>query len=134
MGVPAELADATYNVVETLLTELMHLQGADDYTSEVNAILHLYDLATTGMENFTEEDIPSLVQYASESDAIYNTIISISVSNPFGIEITDEADRAAVADAIEALYAESGKTQRERSLYNAVATLLGVEQEVSLAG
>lgn len=132
MGVPAEMADATYSVVETLLTELMELQGAQDYTTEVNAILHLYDLATTGVENFTEDDIPELVSCALESDAIYNTIISISVSNPFGIEIPDEAMRTQLASGIEEHYAQSGQTQRERELYNAMATLLGLDAEVNL--
>lgn len=132
MGVPAELAAPVYSVVETLLTELMQLQGAEDYTNEVNAILHLYDLATTGVENFTEEDIPALVACAVESDAIYNTIVSISVSNPFGIEIPDEATRTQLADGIEEFYACSGQTQRERDLYNAVAALLGLDAEVNL--
>lgn len=132
MGVPAELAAPVYSVVETLLTELMQLQGAEDYTNEVNAILHLYDLATTGVENFTEEDIPALVACAVESDAIYNTIVSISVSNPFGIEIPDEATRTQLADGIEESYAQSGQTQRERDLYNAVAALLGLDAEVNL--
>lgn len=132
MGVPAELAAPVYSVVETLLTELMELQGAEDYTNEVNAILHLYDLATTGMENFTEDDIPALVACAIESDAIYNTIVSISVSNPFGIEIPDEATRSQIADGIEELYSQSGQTPRERDLYNAVAALLGVDAEVNL--
>lgn len=132
MGVPAEMAAPVYSVVETLLTELMQLQGAADYTTEVNAILHLYDLATTGIENFTEDDIPALVACAIESDAIYNTIVSISVSNPFGIEIPDEAMRAQLADGIEEFYAQSGQTPRERELYNAVAALLGVDAEVDL--
>lgn len=132
MGVPAEMAAPVYSVVETLLTELMQLQGAADYTTEVNAILHLYDLATTGIENFTEDDIPALVACAIESDAIYNTIVSISVSNPFGIEIPDEAVRAQLADGIEEFYSQSGQTPRERELYNAVAALLGVDAEVDL--
>lgn len=132
MGVPAEMAAPVYSVVETLLTELMQLQGAADYTTEVNAILDLYDLATTGIENFTEDDIPALVACAIESDAIYNTIVSISVSNPFGIEIPDEAMRAQLADGIEEFYAQSGQAPRERELYNAVAALLGVDAEVDL--
>ena len=69
---------------------------------------------------------------ATESDAIYNTIVSISVSNPFGIEIPEESARADIADSIEDLYAQSGKTQKDRTLYNAVATLLGVDEEVNL--
>lgn len=132
IGIPAELADATYGVVETLLTELMHLQGEEDYTNEVNAIVHLYDLATTGIGGFTEEDIPELVRCAVESDAVYNTIVSISVSNPFGIQIPDESLRGEITEGIEELYAQSGRTQWEWDLYNAVAALLGLDAEVNL--
>ena len=132
MGVPAEYADATYSVVETLLKELMKLQGAEDYTAEVNSIVSLYNLATTGVEQFTEDDIASLVGYAVESDAIFNTLVSISVSNPFGIRIEDEAVQLNIAEAIENYYAQSGKTQRERDICNAVATLLGVDGKVML--
>lgn len=133
MGVPAEYAEATFDVVETLLTELMELKGAADYENEVDAILHLYDLATTGMENFTEADIPELVRCAKNSDAIYNTIIGISTSNPFGIEIPDEATRTEIADALEEYYeTNSDHSSRERALYQAVAALLGLENEVNL--
>lgn len=132
MGVPAEYADATYGVIETLLKELMKLKGAEDYTSEVNSILSLYNLATTGMENMTEDDIAGLVNYALESDAIYNTLMSVSTSNPFGIQIEDEAERASLAKVIEENFAQSGKTQKERDVYNAVTTLLGLDGEVSL--
>ena len=132
MGVPAEYADATFNVIETLLKELMKLKGAEDYTNEVNSILSLYNLATTGLEQFKEEDVADLVNYAIESDAIFNTLVSISTSNPFGIQIEDETTRANIANAIEDNYEKSGKTQRELDIYTAVATLLGLEDEVKL--
>ncbi len=132
MGVPAEYADATFNVIETLLKELMKLKGAEDYTNEVNSILSLYNLATSGVEEFTEEDVADLVNYAIESDAIFNTLVSISTSNPFGIQIEDEATRENIANAIEDNYEKSGKTQRELDIYTAVATLLGLEDEVKL--
>lgn len=132
MGVPAEYFDATYSVIETLLKELMKLKGAEDYDSEVNAILSLYNLATTGVEQFADTDVADLVGYALKSDAIYNTLISISTSNPFGIQIQDEATRANLVTAIEDNYAQSGQTQRERNIYNAVATLLGLDAEVNL--
>ena len=77
MGIPAEHADAAYSVVETLLRELMALKGAADYTGEVNSILSLYEIAT-GTEEFTEDDIAELVSYGIESDAIFNTLVSIS--------------------------------------------------------
>ena len=132
MGIPAELTDSTYAVAETLLTELVQLQGSADYTSEVNAILHMYDLATSGKE-FTDEDIPELVEYATESDAIYNTILSLSESDSLDITIPDDATRTQLIDGIEEFYAQSGKTPRERNLYYAVAVLLGLEAEVNLA-
>jgi hypothetical protein len=85
------------------------------------------------VENFTEEDIPELIACAVESDAIYNTIISVSTSNPFGIEIPDEATRTQIADAIEEYYeTHSDHSSRERVLYQAVATLLGLDAEVNL--
>ena len=131
MGVPAEYAKATFGVIETLLKELMKLKGAEDYTNEVNSIVSLYNLATSGVEEFTQEDIAGLVNYAVESDAIFNTLVSVSVSNPFGIEIPAES-RAELVGAIEDHYANSGKTPREHDIYAAVATLLGLDGEVKL--
>jgi len=131
MGVPAEHAEAAFGVVETLLKELMALKDAGDYSNEVNSILSLYQIAT-GAGEFTEEDIPQLVGYAIESDAIFNTLVSISTSNPFGIEIPDDGSREQLIDGIEKYYGESGKTERERDIYMAVATLLGLDGEVKL--
>jgi hypothetical protein len=131
MGIPAEHADAAYSVVETLLRELMNLKDAADYTGEVNSILSLYEIAT-GAEEFTEDDIGELVNYAIESDAIFNTLVSISTSNPFGIEIPDDGSREQLIEGIEKYYGESGKSQREYDIYMAVATLLGLDGEVKL--
>lgn len=132
MGIPAEFADTTYNVIETLLTELMALKGADDYENEVNAIVSLYNLATRGMENFTEDNIADLFGYAAASDAIYNTLVGVSGSNPFGIEIEDAAARNELADSIEEVYASTGKTEKDRSIAKAIAALLGVDKELKL--
>lgn len=132
LGVPAEYADATYNVVETLLKELMKLKGAEDYDNEVNAILAIYNLATTGMEDFSKDDIPELADYANQSDAIFNTLLSVSTSNPFGIEIAEGETRQELVDAIEDGYAQSEKTQRDLDIYKAIATLLGLDADVNL--
>lgn len=132
MGVPAEYAQTTFGVIDTLLRELMKLQGADNYDNEVNSILSLYNLATSGVEKFTEEDVSKLVNYAIESDAIFNTLVSVSTSNPFGIQIQDETIRENLVKAIEDYYAQSGQTQREHDIYFAVATLLGLDEEVNL--
>jgi len=132
MGVPAEYTKTTYNIFETLLKELMKLQSSNDYDAEVQTILSLYDLATTGTEEFTEEDIADLVSYAIGSDAIYNTLMSISESNPFGIEVPDEESCKEMANAIEELYQQGERTERERQVYMAVAKLMGIDAYVEL--
>lgn len=132
MGVPAEYTKTTYNIFETLLKELMKLQSSNDYDAEVQTILSLYDLATTGTEEFTEEDIADLVSYAIGSDAIYNTLMSISESNPFGIEVPDEESCKEMANTIEELYQKGECTERERQAYMAVAKLMGIDEYVEL--
>lgn len=132
MGIPAEYADGAYGVIETLLKELMKLKGAEDYNNEVRSILSLYNLVTAGADQLTEEDIGELAGCAVESDAIYNTLVGISVSNPFGIEMGDDGAQAELAKMIESSYAESGKTQRELEVYNAIAMLLGLDAQVDL--
>ena len=131
MGVPAEYAEPAFGVVETLLKELMKLKNEADYTAEVDAILSLYEIAA-GTEEFTEDDIAELVSYGIASDAIYNTLVSISTSNPFGIEIPDDDSREQLIDGIEKHYGQSGKTEREYEIYMAVARLLGLDEDVKL--
>ena len=133
MGIPAAQMDAAYNVFETLLKELLKLQGAEDYDSEVSSILSLFNLATAGLDKFTKDDIVNLAGYAMASDAIYNTLNSISSSNPFGIEITNADSRAELVNTIEEGYAQSGKTPREKDIYTALAKLLGIDESVKLA-
>jgi len=135
-GIPEQYADSSFGVIETLLRELVKLQGAEDYDNEVNAVISLYNLATSDMSDFKEEDIPGVVDYAIKSDAIYNTLNSVSTSNPFGIEINDEEDRKSIADSIEKYYEEDKATeadkQRVYDVYTAIARLLGLENEVEL--
>ena len=135
-GIPEEYASTSFGVIETLLRELVKLQNAADYDNEVNAVLSLYNLATGDLSNFKEEDIPGVVEYAIKSDAIYNTLNSVSTSNPFGIKIETEADRQAIADAIEKYYNEAKETeadkQRVYDVYMAIARVIGVESEVEL--
>jgi len=132
IGVPKEYADTTYSIIETLLKELMKLKDEEDYSKEANSIISLYGLATSGVEEFTEEDVDKFVGYAIDSDAIFNTLISISASDPFGINITDQEKRTELIDAIEDHYEQSGKTDREKDIYKAVAKLLGLDEEVKI--
>lgn len=132
MGLPKAFAEPAYSVVETLLKELMKLKGADNYDNEVGTILHLYNLATSGVTKFTEDDIIDLIDYTLKSDAIYNTIISITDSNPFGIKIENPSTLESIVNTIEHIYEKSEKTEKERNVAIAIAKLLGVEKDLNL--
>ena len=132
MGITEEYVDSAYGVIETLLKELAKLKGAADYKAEADAILSLYNLVSSDQSLFTEDTMVDLLNSAIKSDAIFNTLVSVSTSNPFGIKITDKNVRADIADAIEGFYAKGGKTDRERNICNAIATLLGIEDAVKL--
>lgn len=128
VGVPEEFAPVAYDVIETLLEELMNQQDTEDYEEETDTILYLYNLATSGVENMDEAEIVQLLDDALASDAIFNTLMSISTSNPFGIEIPNPQDRAELVSFIENYYAQSGRTQREYDACMAVANLLGLDE------
>ncbi|MBQ8448007.1 MAG: CvpA family protein [Clostridia bacterium] len=134
-GIPEEHTSASYDVIETLLNELMKLQGTDNYDNEVNAVLALYDFATGDMSNVKEEDIPKLTGYAIDSTAIYNTLNSVSTSNPFGIKVENEGDRNTIAEYLDKYYAidmeEEADKQRVYNVYAAIARVIGVENNVS---
>ena len=132
MGLPKEYAEPAFKVVETLLTELMKLKDSGNYDKEVETILYFYNLATSGVDKFTETEVSDLVNYALQSDAIYNTLLSVTDSNPFGIKIPDEAAKADVVAAIEMVYEKSHKGEREKNLTLAIAKLLGVDGDIKI--
>ena len=130
MGIPSQYAGTAYNLIETLLRELMKVKGEADYQNEANAVLSLYNLATAGVEKFTPDNISDLAGCAMASDAIYNTLMSVP-SNPFGINIGDDV-KAVLAGTIESEFAQSGQSAKEREIYLAIASLLGIDKNVNL--
>ena len=135
-GIPEEQARPSYQVIETLLRELVKLQGAENYDSEVDAILALYEFATGDLDNVEQEDLPGLIDYAIKSTAIYNTLVSISEENPFGIEVEDDDDLKTVAEELDKLYAQdmedsANDKERVKGVYVAIAKFVGVSDKVS---
>ncbi len=131
MGVPAEYTKPTFDVLTTLLTELMALQGSENYDKEVDAILSIYNLATKGGEGVAEDEAKKLINQAAQSDAIYNTIVSIGTSNPFGLELS-ENELADFAEDIEEAYDESPKTEKDKRFYEAIAKMFAVDDRITL--
>ena len=137
-GIPEEQTKPAFKVIEKLLGELLKLQGAEDYDNEVNAILALYEFATGDLSNVGEDDIPELVDYAIKSDAIYNTLVSISEEeeNPFGIEFTNEDDLNYIAEKLDENYEKdiadsANDKERVNGVYKAIATFFGVNDRVN---
>jgi hypothetical protein len=71
-----------------------------------------------------KELVKELSDFAKDSDVIYNVVTKISDS--VVIEIA-EADRDDIAKGIEEYYAESGKTEKERVIFESLAKIFGVE-------
>ena len=132
IGIESEYTSSAYNVIETLLRELAKLKGAEDFKTEADTILSLYNLIISDQELFTEEHMVDLLNGAIKSNAIYNTLVNISTSNPLGIKITDKYTISVLVNAIEDFYDESGKTARDHDACKAIATLLGIEDAVKL--
>jgi hypothetical protein len=100
-GIPEEYTETSFELIEKLLSELMALQNEENYENEVNAVLALYNFATTGLDEIKDEDIHEFASYAIKSKAIANTLHSVSSSNPFGFEIESEDTRQSLSDSIE---------------------------------
>lgn len=137
-GIPEEQTKPAFKVIEKLLSELLKLQGAADYDNEVNAILALYEFATGDLSNVDEDDIPGLVDYAIKSDAVYNTLVSVSEEdeNPFGIEFTNEDDLKYIAETLDENYEKdivenANNKERVEGVYKALAAFFGVSDRVS---
>ena len=57
----------------------------------------------------------------------------ISESNPFGLNIDNEETRANLIRDIESAFAASTKTEKDTAIFNAIARLFGLENEVKFS-
>lgn len=132
MGIPSEFVEPAYGIFETLLKELLEVKDSGDYNSEVQSMLSLFDLISSGVTNFNKDTIAELADHAIASDAIYNTLLSISDSNPFGITTPDKTTRNELVKAIQDLYAASSRNEQAKLVYTAIAKLLAIDEYVKL--
>lgn len=132
MGLPEEISGAASDVFETVRAELMKLEDEEEFNKEVDAVVALCNQITAGTQESPEESMADLFTYAEQSDVIYNTIVSISETDPFGVEIDDAATRVNMANTIAQAYAQTGKTDKDQGVAQALAKLLGVDAELNL--
>jgi len=130
-GIAEESAQNAYDIIKTFLDEIMVCRQNKNYVydQEVRAILSFYKLLK---KNDTAE-IQNIADAANKSTAVYNTLTSISESNPFGLKFNNEEKRANWVQAIESAFAESAKTEKDTAIFNSIAKVLGLDAEINLA-
>lgn len=130
--VPEEYTEATCKLVETLLRELLKLKDSLSYDNEVDSILVLLNLLTSGADRISRENVIDLMECAERSDAIFNTLMSVATSNPLGIRFPDDTVSREFASAVEEYYSRSEQTQKNREICSAVASLFGIDEQVNI--
>ena len=125
LKVPDQYAEEICIAAKTCINEMITLRNSDaaDYNAEIDALVDMFT-ALQDKELNDKELVKELTDFAKDSDVIYNVITKISDS--IVIEIA-EADRESIARGIEEYYAESGKTEKERVIFESVAKIFGVE-------
>ena len=134
-GVAEVAAPNAYEIFKTYLNEIKicRQNGIHAYDHEAFAIKFIYNLAKHSFNDITQADIQKLADAATSSSAVYNTLTGISKSNPFGLPINNEETRANLIRDIEAAFAASAKTEKDTSVFNAIARIFGLENEVKFS-
>ncbi|MBR6743762.1 MAG: hypothetical protein IKM00_00890 [Clostridia bacterium] len=125
LDVPEKYADEICTAVAACVDEMLAIRNSDveDYNAEIDAFVSM--VVALDDKNLTDKELAKeLVDFAKDSDVIYNALMKVSDS--IVIEV-DEDDRADIKKGIEEYYAESGKTEKERAIFNAVAKLFAIE-------
>ena len=135
LGITEEAAENAYNITKTFLNEIKisRQNGNYHYEDEAFTMNFIYNLSKEGLGNISEEDIQTLAESAKKSNAVYNTLTSITDSNPFGITIKNEETRTNLVQAIESAFAKSEKTEKDITVFNAIAKILGLDKDINLA-
>ena len=125
VGVSEQYAEDLYVAIKTCVDEMLALKKADAaaYNAEIDALVNMV-AAIQGKNLNDKELVKELTDFAKDSTVIYNVITKLADSIVIDIA---EADRESIARGIEEYYAESGKTEKERTIFNSVAKMFGVE-------
>ena len=125
LNVSEKYADEMCTAFAACIDEMLAVRNSDvnAYNEEVDSFVSLM-LALDDKKLTDKELAKELVDFAKESNVIYNALMKVSDS--IVIEVDDD-DREDIKKGIEEYYAESGKTEKERAIFNAVAKLFAIE-------
>ena len=126
LDVPEKYAEEICTAIAACIDEMLAIRNAntEDYNAEIDAIVSML----IALEDNDQDDkalAKELVDFAKNSDVLYNVLMKVSDS--IVIEV-DEADREDIKKGIEEYYAElESKDEKDRAIFNAVAKLFAVE-------
>ena len=125
MGVSEKYAEDVCTAAKICIDEMLAIRKSDmtAYNAEVDALVDMFNAIKDKNLN-DKEFAKELIDFAKDSDVIYNVITEISES--VVLEIA-ENDRESIANGLEDYYAESGKTERERTIFESIAKIFDVE-------
>ncbi len=123
--VPEKYAEEICTMFAACIDEMLAVRNsdADAYNAEVDSFVALM-LALDEKDLSDKELAKELIDFAKESTVIYNALMKVSDS--VVIEVDDD-DREDIKKGIEEYYAESDKTEKDRTIFNAVAKLFAIE-------
>jgi|GEM_PF-1685038 len=125
LEVSEKYAEEVCTTVQVCIDEMLAIRGKDvaAYEAEIDAIVDM--LMTLKDKDLSDKAVvKDIVDFAKDSDVLYNVLMKISETVVIEME---EDDRADIAKGIENYYAESEKTEKDRSIFNAVAKIFGVQ-------
>jgi hypothetical protein len=125
LDVPEKYAEEICTAIAACIDEMLTIRNAntEDYNAEIDAIVSML----ISLEDNDQDDkalAKELVDFAKNSDVLYNVLMKVSDS--IVIEV-DENDREDIKKGIEEYYGETEKTEKDRAIFNAVAKLFAVE-------
>ena len=125
LDVSEKYAEEICTAIAACIDEMLAIRNANTeaYNAEIDAIVSML----MALDDKDEDDkalAKELVDFAKNSDVLYNVLMKVSDS--IVIEV-DEANREDIKKGIEEYYAETDKTEKDRAIFNAVAKLFAVE-------
>ena len=125
LGVSEKYAEDVCIAAKACIDEMLALRKSDmtAYNAEIDALVAMFEEVKDKKLN-DKEFVKALADFAKDSSVIYNVITEIA--DTVVLEIS-ESDRENIAKGIEEYYAESGKTEKERTIFESVAKIFGVE-------
>ena len=125
LKIEEKYAEEICTAAKVCIDEMIALRNSDAtaYNAEIDALVDMFT-ALQDKKLTDKELVKELTDFAKDSEVIYNVITKISDS--VVLELS-EKDRESIAKGIEEYYAESGKTEKERTIFDSVAKIFGVE-------